>query len=678
MRLPVRRIWRAFPELDRYHDDECRLFVRQARGRLLPTALQTGFACAVLIGGLVGGFQLLSALVPMQIARAWTPRETLIIYMGLAVIVGLPAMAALLVRDWFLRRRLRHVLRDRGSCPRCRYSLVGLVIPASLEIACPECGHACQVDPSLSVLSRPGGVSVVAEDARIALLRAPFWTAQRKRRWKRGTLVTLLGLLLVIGVPLLIYEWQVRAELALARSERPTAADLTRLIERHRPGMPRSIDPRAHAFLRAVGARMEEMEAKAWMSEATYRPRWSSFDLLHDAPIPAAMNVSEDEEEAAAREAARRMFDALAREGLTQLLLEIRSIPIEVRDTEQAPETQVAATTLHLPAARRAARFLSAAALEALERGDPQLAQASLEALFTIARACQVQPTLAEVLASSSIESLGRDSAMRWLLARPSEAEVDGIESLLPSSDDPMDAALAIECEVLAQKALIASLLSEPALVRLAPLGGWMALLPGNFSATTLAPGSWPANRDAIDRSMERWLAKLALDSHASSLAVLPPAGRFDRAGLATMLVPAVDRFIDAVNHRRLGQRSLRVMVALERWRLGHGGYPEKLDQLVPSLLPSVPIDPWTGQALGYRRMHDGEDPRGRGYLLYTLGSDGIDDGGKEPPVEPGSRRRPRNRSRPFPRSVPIGWDLQLNALDPAKRGRADAGEVPR
>ena len=68
-----------------------------------------------------------------------------------------------------------------------------------------------------------------------------------------------------------------------------------------------------------------------------------------------------------------------------------------------------------------------------------------------------------------------------------------------------------------------------------------------------------------------------------------------------------------------------RTAIALERWRLVHGAYPDSLAALVPGLLPVVPHDVMDGQPLRYRRTEAG------GYLLYSIGIDARDDGGTGP-----------------------------------------------
>jgi hypothetical protein len=92
---------------------------------------------------------------------------------------------------------------------------------------------------------------------------------------------------------------------------------------------------------------------------------------------------------------------------------------------------------------------------------------------------------------------------------------------------------------------------------------------------------------------------------------------------LAQRVTPALGGYAakEASNlaNLRLGMTAL----ALERFRSAHDGrYPGALGDLVPALLAAVPSDPFDGQPLRYRRQAGG-------YLLYSIGPDLKDDGGK-------------------------------------------------
>ena len=50
---------------------------------------------------------------------------------------------------------------------------------------------------------------------------------------------------------------------------------------------------------------------------------------------------------------------------------------------------------------------------------------------------------------------------------------------------------------------------------------------------------------------------------------------------------------------------------------------PKSLEELTPGYLTEVPPDPFDGEPLRYARTDEG-------YVLYSIGEDGEDDGGKE------------------------------------------------
>lgn len=90
---------------------------------------------------------------------------------------------------------------------------------------------------------------------------------------------------------------------------------------------------------------------------------------------------------------------------------------------------------------------------------------------------------------------------------------------------------------------------------------------------------------------------------------------------LITLLLPAVGKV--AAAHDRAVQTALttQVAAALAVYRAEHGKYPAKLDDLAPGILKAVPDDLFSGKPLVYK-------PAEKGYLLYSVGANGQDDGG--------------------------------------------------
>ena len=74
----------------------------------------------------------------------------------------------------------------------------------------------------------------------------------------------------------------------------------------------------------------------------------------------------------------------------------------------------------------------------------------------------------------------------------------------------------------------------------------------------------------------------------------------------------------------------VRTVVALERYRFHHGDYPGTLAELVPAWMPAMPHDVIDGQPLRYQRTENGR------YRLYSIGQNGVDDGGTPPNPTPG------------------------------------------
>jgi hypothetical protein len=70
---------------------------------------------------------------------------------------------------------------------------------------------------------------------------------------------------------------------------------------------------------------------------------------------------------------------------------------------------------------------------------------------------------------------------------------------------------------------------------------------------------------------------------------------------------------------------------ALERFQRKNNTYPEKLDALLPHYQTSIPRDPVDGLPMRYRRADDG------GFILWSIGANRIDDGGKSDPKKSGT-----------------------------------------
>jgi hypothetical protein len=102
---------------------------------------------------------------------------------------------------------------------------------------------------------------------------------------------------------------------------------------------------------------------------------------------------------------------------------------------------------------------------------------------------------------------------------------------------------------------------------------------------------------------------------------------------LVSLLTPALGAVIHAEERGYVYSDMSQIALALGAYRSDHGNYPDRLADLAPKYLAEVPKDGFSGADFVYHR-------EGNGYLLYSVGRNGKDDGGKsqqnDPPDEEG------------------------------------------
>jgi hypothetical protein len=123
---------------------------------------------------------------------------------------------------------------------------------------------------------------------------------------------------------------------------------------------------------------------------------------------------------------------------------------------------------------------------------------------------------------------------------------------------------------------------------------------------------------------------------------------------MTRLMLPAVDKLGKAAWRKHALARSLAVLIAVERYRQANSHWPDRLDELKPSFLKEVPLDPFDGKPLRYRRLADG-------VIVYSVGEDRTDDGGV------------LDRKDPSRKGADLGyrlWDVERRRQAPAKKGK--------
>ncbi|GBD36702.1 hypothetical protein HRbin36_01830 [bacterium HR36] len=99
-------------------------------------------------------------------------------------------------------------------------------------------------------------------------------------------------------------------------------------------------------------------------------------------------------------------------------------------------------------------------------------------------------------------------------------------------------------------------------------------------------------------------------------------AAQMTAALVVLRAMEVINRFLLATGRMEELSRLTKVSLALALFRAEKGQFPDRLEALVPCYLPRLEPDLFSGQPPICRRTP-------RGYVLYSVGADGRDDGGR-------------------------------------------------
>jgi ABC-type transport system involved in multi-copper enzyme maturation permease subunit len=267
---------------------------------------------------------------------------------------------------------------------------------------------------------------------------------------------------------------------------------------------------------------------------------------------------------------------------------------------------------------RTGATFLEYDAILRSQENDPDGALDSCRGILNSGRSIGDEPTLISTLVRIAIEGVAVASLERSLAqGQPGEDAMRKLQSLLEDEEKAPLMLTGMRGERAVFDRLLASLQSGK--ISLKKLRG----LWGGGEEMILVAGSIKSQR-AI------FLEIMTENVEASKLPVEQQEAEFKRIDktivhrplLIRMLMPAGMKVDQAFLRSRAYLRTAIVALAVERYRREHGRWPATLTELVPSKLANIPVDPYDGQPLRYRRNTDG-------VVIYSVGPDKTDDGGK-------------------------------------------------
>lgn len=165
MRLLTKKIYRAYPELDKFEDEVCVRYIKRAKRLqnawkfwiMMLIALPIAFG---IWAGLMFGYGYFRNTYYGLYTDSF---ELVIVLVLMTGIAWIPLLTTLLLRDFWLHRCIRKQLTG-VQCPSCGYSLIGLTLLTDTNlpsISCPECGSRtvlkdmglteADIDPTLIV-----------------------------------------------------------------------------------------------------------------------------------------------------------------------------------------------------------------------------------------------------------------------------------------------------------------------------------------------------------------------------------------------------------------------------------------------------------------------------------------------------------------------------------------------
>ena len=276
----------------------------------------------------------------------------------------------------------------------------------------------------------------------------------------------------------------------------------------------------------------------------------------------------------------------------------------------------------------------------ALLAGKPQGACAAVKTILGLARTLDREPVLISQLVRLKLLNFAVATLARRANAGALDpAEITTLRAAFAQTRATNQSAHAL----IGERAMYGSYftISRAELARIQPpektpeTGGNRLFIPCNGPAILRLAGFYQLDFRYFLEVMDNNIA----------LAGLPPpdnlvtTAAFSRAGaskktyhamsalLFSSFAHAVRREVEGVANHRLATTAL----ALEQFRNEEGRLPQNLEELTPDFIAGVPEDPFTGLALEYRRAE-------KGYLIYSVGPDGKNDGGLEEPETKRSR----------------------------------------
>lgn len=328
--------------------------------------------------------------------------------------------------------------------------------------------------------------------------------------------------------------------------------------------------------------------------------------------------------------------------------------PLVSKKTEANPGSLIAALLPNVQKCREFASALTARAMLRLQEGKVDEAWADLLACHRLGRHVAHGGTLIESLVGIAIEAIASNADLAFL----AHANLDSKQLLAKMKDLhdlPPLASMADKIDLGERHMYLDSvnLLRRGGINQLNGIVGGAGIQPTEEELKALQMLDWTPALENGNKWYDRMIAALKKPTRAErnreldvieaefkklkedygkELETLRKKLTEKNAGkevtkaisdvLISLLAPAVRKVQDARDRAEQIQSNLQVAFALAAYHKDNGKYPEKLADLTPKYLAAIPGDVFSGGTIIYK-------PEGKGYLFYSVGANGMDEGGR-------------------------------------------------
>ena len=328
--------------------------------------------------------------------------------------------------------------------------------------------------------------------------------------------------------------------------------------------------------------------------------------------------------------------------------------PLVSRKTDDDPGSLIAALLPNVQKCRELASLIIARAMLRLHDGKTEAAWADLMVTHRLARHVANGGTLIESLVGIAIESIASNADLAFLEhaklnSKQLQEKLKDLQTLpafptIAETIDLTDRYISLDCLNMVRRggfAMVQGLVgaaggapNKPTPEELKALEGldWEPAIKkvhafyDRLTAALRLPTRAERKRELDKIEAELQVVKLAVgDNFAHLVPGKDPGPHVVQSisdVLLTMLAPSFQKISDIRDRYEQIHANLQIAFAMAAYRLDSGRYPAKLDDLAPKYLAKVPGDLFSGKPLIYK-------PEGKGYLFYSVGANGLDEGGR-------------------------------------------------